>query len=62
VAHLLLHFGSVALGADNLAGFVILEAHDAHKLFAAFDADLFIGGHGTPPEAQDNKFIILIMI
>jgi hypothetical protein len=52
VAHLLLYFGGVALGAGNLAGFVILEAHDAHKLFAAFDADIFIGGHGSPHEEQ----------
>ena len=54
VAHLLLHFSGVALGAGNLAGFVILEAHDKHKLFAAFDADIFIGGHGSPPEQQDQ--------
>jgi hypothetical protein len=52
VAHLLLHFDGVALGTDNLAGFVIPEAHDAHQLFAAFDADIFIGGHGGHPEAQ----------
>jgi hypothetical protein len=60
VAHLLLHFSRVALGTGDLAGFVILEAHDPHKLFAAFDADIFIGGHGSPPEAQDNNFVIII--
>ena len=55
MAHLLLHSDGVALGAGDLAGFVILEAHDAHKLFAAFDADIFIGGHGSPPDEGDES-------
>ena len=62
LAHLLLHSGGVALGADNLAGFVILEAHDAHKLFAAFDADIFIGGHISPPDQGDESLQYIIII
>jgi hypothetical protein len=57
VAHLLLYFSGVALGTGDLAGFIILEAHDPHKLFAAFDADIFIGGHGSPPEEGINLYI-----
>jgi hypothetical protein len=62
VAHLLLHFSGVALGADDLAGLVILETHDPHKLFAAFDADIFIGGHGSPPDEGDKSLYIIIKL
>jgi hypothetical protein len=58
---LLLHFGRVALGADHLAGLVFSETHDAHKLFATFDADVFIGGHGSPPDYRGNNSIIIII-
>jgi hypothetical protein len=60
VAHLLLHFSGVALKTGDLAGFIILEAHDAHKLLAAFVADIFIGGHGSPPDEGDESFFIII--
>ena len=53
VTHLLLHFGGVALGASDLAGFVFLEAQDADKLFTTFGANVFIGGHETPPGQRD---------
>jgi hypothetical protein len=58
--HLLLHVGGLALGTGDLASFVFFEAHDAHKLFSAFDADIFIGGHDRPPEAQYNNYITII--
>jgi hypothetical protein len=54
LAHLLLHFGGVALGAGDLAGLVFLDTHDAHKLFPAFAAEVFVGGHGIPPEHRSN--------
>jgi hypothetical protein len=57
----LLHSDGVALGAGNLAGFIFLEAHDTHKLFPAFDADVFIGGHGTPPDEGDESLYIIII-
>jgi hypothetical protein len=60
LAHLLLYFGGVALGAGDLAGFIILEAHDPHKLLAAFVADVFIGGHGSPPDEGDESMFIII--
>ena len=52
LAHLLPYFGGVALRTGDLAGFIILEAHDPHKLLAAFAADIFIGGHGSPPDER----------
>jgi hypothetical protein len=55
LAHLLLDFGGVALGTGDLAGFVILEAHNPDKLFATFGADVFIGRHGSPPEPRSNS-------
>jgi hypothetical protein len=59
---LLLHFGGFALGADHLAGLVFLETHDAHKLFSTFGADVFIGGHGTPPDYRGNNSITIEII
>jgi hypothetical protein len=49
---LLFHFGGVALRAGNRAGLVFLKAHDAHKLRAALDADIFIGWHDASPDYQ----------
>jgi hypothetical protein len=60
LAHLLLYFGGVALGTGDLAGFIFLEAHDPHKLFPAFAADIFIGGHGSPPNEGDESVFIII--
>jgi hypothetical protein len=48
-AHLLLHLRGVAFGASDLPGFEFLEAHDAHELFPALDAGVFIGGHDDSP-------------
>ncbi len=62
LAHLLPYFGGVALGAGDLAGFIILEAHDPHKLLAAFAADIFIGGHGSPPVEGDESVYIIIKL
>jgi hypothetical protein len=46
VAHLLLHFGGVTLGAGDAAGLVFRQTHDAHKLCPTLDAHIFLGGHG----------------
>jgi hypothetical protein len=58
LAHLLFYFGGVALGAGDLSGLVFLDTHDAHKLFAAFDANIFIGGHGISPELRSNLLFL----
>jgi hypothetical protein len=58
LAHLLLHFRGVALGAGDLAGLEFLQAHDARKLFPAFNADVFISGHDPSPFAFGNTFYI----
>jgi hypothetical protein len=55
VAHLLLHFGGVALRAGDAAGLVFRQTHDVHKLCPTLDAHIFIGGHGIPPDPQDNN-------
>jgi hypothetical protein len=62
MAHLLLYFSRFALRADYLASLVFLETHDAHKLFPAFGADVFISGHGAPPDYQGNYSITIMII
>jgi hypothetical protein len=61
LAHLLFHLRGIAFGAGDLGGLEFLEAHDARKLFPAFDADVFIGGHGSPPDYRGNNSIIIII-
>lgn len=55
MAHLLLHFGGVALRAGDAADLVFRQTHDAHKLCPTLDARIFIGGHGTAPDQVANN-------